>query len=141
MLSHLGHQIEGVVRSRRPGLHHPASASGQGPESPGADLHPETVGHDLFNFVGFIEDHNVVGREHGTATGQVGSVQVGVDHHHVGRRRPAPGIFGEALPARRATECSRAFAGGCRHHGPRPEVGLEVKLGPVPGGGVLRPLQ
>ena len=123
----------------RSGVEQGTGGGGQGPEPTGADLHPEAVGHHLLDLVGLVEDDHLVGREHGPAAGQVGAVQVGVDHHHVGLGRPGPGVLGEAVVARRAAEGARALAGGGRDHGPGPEVGLELELGPVAGGGVLRP--
>jgi len=77
--------------------------------------------------------------QHRATAGQVGPVEVGVDHDDVGLGGTGPGVLGEAVPPGRATEGPRALPRRSRDHGPRPEVGLEGELGPVAGGRVPGP--
>ena len=103
-VAHLGHGLDDGVG---PVVDEAAGRGGQRPEPPGPDLGAQAVGHDLFDLVGLVEDDDVVGREHHAPAGQVGPVQMGVDHHHVGLGGAAPGLLGEAVPPRGAAEGAR----------------------------------
>ena len=112
--------------------HQRAGRVGQGPEAAGGDLDPQARGHHLLQLVGLVEDHHVVLGQHGAAAGQVGSVEVGVDHGHVGRRRQVPGGLGKASVPRRAVEGPRTLSGADADHVPGPDVlGSKAEVGPV----------
>ena len=64
---------------------------------PGRDLDAEAGRHHLFELVRLVEDDDVVLGQHDPPAGQVGPVEVGVDHDDVGRGRPVAGRLGEAL--------------------------------------------
>ncbi len=89
--------------------------------------------------MGLVEDDHVVFGQHRAAAGQVRAVEVRVDDHDVGRRRPVAGGLGEAAPAFGAVERSGALAGADAHHVPRPVGGLKAQVGPVTAAGLLRP--
>ncbi len=131
--------LVGRLRAGSRTLEEWTGSRGERPEAAGPDLHSEAVGHHLFDRVGLVEDHHRVGREHRPPARQVRSVEVGVHHHHVGRRGARPGILGETLVARRAAEGTGAFPSSGRDGRPRPEVRFEVELGTVAGRGLPRP--
>ena len=108
---------------------------------PGVTSTPRLDGHHLLELVGLVEDDHVVLGQHGPPAGQVGPVEVGVDHHHVGRRRAVPGRLGEAAVARGAVEGPRALAGADADHAPGPGAGLEAQIGPVAARRALGPGQ
>ena len=134
-----GHPLGGVEGSRRRRVEQRPGGGGQGPEAAGTDLHTEAVGHHLLHLVGLVEHHHLMGREHSAPAGQVGPVEMGVDHDDIGLGGPGPGGLGEALPAGGAPEGPGALPCGGRDHGPGPEMGFELEFGPVPGGGVVGP--
>ncbi len=121
--------------------HQRAGRQRQGPEASRGDLHPEARGHDLLELVGLVEDDHVVLGQDGPAAGQVGPVEVGVDHDHVGRRRGVAGGLGETVIPRGAVERARALPGSDAHHAPGPGTGLEAEVGPVAGPRRLGPGQ
>ncbi len=75
----------------------PAGRRDQGADAPRGDLDAEAGRHDLFELVRLVEDDDVVLGQHDPPAGQVGPVEVGVDHDDVGRGRPV------AAPPRRST--------------------------------------
>ena len=118
-----------------------AGRRGQGAEATRGDLDAQARGHHLLELVGLVEDDDVVLGQHGPPAGQVGAVEVGVDHHHVGRHGPVPGGLGEAPVPRGAVEGPRALAGADADHAPGPAAGLEAQVGPVAARRALRPGQ
>ena len=120
---------------------HRAGVAGQGEEPTGRQFQAQAGRGHIFQLVRLVEDDHVVIGQHGATRGQMGGVQVGVDHDDVGHRRPLPGRLGEAHVARRAVGRARAL--GRRHadRGPRRWAGFERKIGPVAGLGRDRPLQ
>ena len=76
----------------------------------------------------------------GPAAGQVRAVQVGVDHHHVGFRRPLTGPLGETLLAVGTSCRPGALTRRHAHHRPGSGMRLEVELGHVAAVGPARPL-
>ena len=134
-VGHAGDPVGAVGAGDGPGH------GGQGPEPPRGDLGAERRRHHLLDLVGLVEDHHLVLGQDGAPAGQVGAVEVGVDHHHVGRRRRRPGPFGEAGAARGAAEGARALAGADAHHRPGPGVRLEGQVGPVAVLGLAGPVE
>ncbi len=65
-------------------------------EAPGRDHPAEGGGGDVLEGVGLVHHHHVVVGQRCAAAGQVGTVEVAVDHHHVGVGGPVPGVLGEA---------------------------------------------
>ena len=100
-------------------------------EAPRRDLDPEARGHDFLELVRLVEDDDVVFGEHGPSAGQVGSVEMGVDHDDVGRGGAVAGGLGEALPTRGAIEGPGTLTWTDAEHAPGPVRGLEVEIGTV----------
>ncbi len=91
--------------------------------------------------MGLVEDHHVVGREHPAPGGQVGAVEVGVDHDDVGGLGLVAGRLGETAAPRGASERPRAFPGPDADHRPRAGRRFEGEIGPVTGFGLVGPPQ
>ncbi len=130
----VGHLGQRVDEPRPVGADEPPSRLGYGAQAAGGDLHAERLGHHVLDGVRLVEHHDVVFGEDGPVAGDVGGVEVGVHHDHVGSRGALARLLGEADRARRAPEGPRALSGGHRHRRPGAGVGLEFELGTIPGG-------
>ena len=117
----------------------PACGLGHGAQAPGGDLDAERLGHDVLDGVGLVEHDDVVLGQHRAVAGDVGGVEVGVDHDDVGRGGALARLLGEADRSRRTPEGSGTLARRHRHRRPGAGVGLEVELGAIAGGRCLGP--
>ena len=97
----------------------------------GRHLRTERSDHHVLDLVGLVEDHHVMLGEYGALAGEMGPVEMGVDHDDVGRRRLVPRRLGEALLSRGAPVRPGTLPRSDAHHGPGPRAGLEVQLGPI----------
>ena len=122
-------------------LDDPADDMGQGGEPAGRQLGPARLRDGVLELVGLVEDDQLVVGQHGATRGEVGAVEVGVDHDHVGRGRGVAGVLGEAVLApgalgrRRGTRRSPMLTAA--------QVaarGSSAELGPVAGRRRLGPL-
>ena len=142
LLETLGQPGEVVDRREpraRPGAEGGTRRGCDGPQAADADRHPETVGHDVLERVGLVDDEHVVPGKDGAVGCDVSAEQVEIHDDDVGgcRRRPRP--FGETLAARRATERAGALLGAHAERRPQSRVRLLDELRPVAGHGPVRP--
>ena len=99
--------------------HDPAHRAGQCREAAGAHGEAGGIGDHVLELVGLVEHHDVVLGQERPAAGHVHAVEMGVDDHHVGRRRPGARVLGETLVTEGAARRTRALLGGHAHRLPR----------------------
>ena len=97
-ISEVGHCFDGLPGSFVVGVDNGTGGDRQGPEPSGSYFEPQAVGHHILDLVGLIEHHDLVFGQHGTSAGEVGPVEVGVDHDDVGFGSPGAGMLGKAVP-------------------------------------------
>ena len=112
----------------------------QSEESGIGDLNAENLGGHIFDLVGFIEDHQLIGRQHlgvgpATAQGQVGQKQVMVDHHHLGPQRAPSHLRDETALDKGAAVAQSHLRAGRDLAPDRGGVGHAVEIRPVAGAG------
>ncbi len=95
-----------------------AHRCGQGVELVGGDGGAEGGGGDVLQRVGLVDDDDVVLGQHHPSTGQVGAVEVDVDHHDISGAGPVPCVLGETDVTVGAALGTRALAGADRQPGP-----------------------
>jgi hypothetical protein len=100
-------------------------------EATGSDLDADRVAHDVLEHVRLVEDDDVVLRQDRAAARHVESVQVCVDHDHVGCASAAACLFGEARVAQGAPVGAGALVAADAHRSPRVVGWRPVELGHV----------
>ena len=97
-------------------------------------------GQDVLNFVGFIEDNDVVYRQDITVGREMSSVESGVDDDDVSRGGPLFGQFGETLVAVLALHLANALLGIHRDGTPGSFIDLKGQLIALAALGLLGPV-
>ncbi len=118
---------------------HPGGHPRRGGEPPRAQLDRRGRRDDVGQLVRLVDHQHVVVGQHGPAARQVQAVQVGVDHHHVGRSGAPAGVLGEAVVAAGAPAGARALAWSHAQRGPGCGRRLERQVGPIAGARLRRP--
>ncbi len=114
--------------------------AGQRLEAAGADLEAKGGRSDVLEFMGLIEDDQVVGRKQIASGGERGRIEVGVHHDHIGLCGPGAGRLGKTDVARGAASGAGALPRPDAQLGPGHRTGLPGQVGPVSGGGAFRPI-